>query len=99
MSNHVHILVDTSIQHHETKIEEYVQLDQIMKMIKGRSAMKSNKTLGRTGKFWEQENFDTYIRNNKHLNNVINYILMNPVNARLVKNWEDWRFTYFKYNR
>jgi hypothetical protein len=52
MSNHVHMLIDTSIQLPKEEIltsDSYIQLDQIMKNIKGRSAMKANKAIGRTG--------------------------------------------------
>ena len=101
MSNHVHILIDTSIQLSEVKDEEeleinYVPLDKIMKKIKGPTAMYCNKFLNRSGQFWERESFDMYVRNEKMLNNVISYILQNPVKAGIVKHWEDFNGNYLK---
>ena len=101
MSNHIHILIDTSIQTPQiiepNQIHDpYVQVDKIMKRIKGASARYSNALLNLSGQFWERESFDIYIRNTKMLRNVINYILNNPVKAGIVKSWEDHPFTYLK---
>jgi REP element-mobilizing transposase RayT len=46
--------------------------------------------LGRTGKFWEREPFDRYIRNQRHFQNTVAYIEGNPVKAGLCKYPEDW---------
>ena len=101
MSNHVHLVIDTSIQladiQDDNQLEmEYTQLDVIMKSIKGPSAWYSNKYLNRTGQFWERESYDIYIRNDKMLYNVINYTLDNPVKAGLVSNWEDYAGNYLR---
>jgi hypothetical protein len=68
MSNHVHLLIATTIQldakHEETDLLcSYVQLDTIMKLIKGATSRYANKTLGTSGQFWERENFDVLVRN------------------------------------
>ena len=68
----------------------------IMKKIKGPTAMYCNKFLNRSGQFWERESFDMYVRNEKMLNNVISYILQNPVKAGIVKHWEDFNGNYLK---
>ena len=52
----------------------------------------ANKILNRTGQFWMEEYFDRYIRDEKHLNNVIEYIDNNPVKAGLVENPEDFKW-------
>ncbi len=101
MSNHVHILIGTSIQMSEIIDNEdlemkYVSLDRIMKKIKGPTAMYCNKALNRTGQFWERESFDIYIRNDKMMDNVISYILQNPVKAGLVKEWDTYPYNYIK---
>ncbi len=101
MSNHVHILIDTSIQlsdiSDDIELEmKYVSLDKIMKKIKGPTAMYCNKYLNRSGQFWERESFDIYIRNEKMFNNVISYILQNPVKAGLVKHWDEYSASYLK---
>jgi len=101
MSNHIHLLIDTSIQisdiDDDSKIDmHYKPLDLIMKSIKGPSGWYSNKFLQRTGQFWERESYDIYIRNENMLNNVISYILDNPVKSRMVQNWEDFSGNYLK---
>jgi REP element-mobilizing transposase RayT len=94
MPNHVHMLIDTSIQlpknGNDIKLTtNYVNLDQIMKRIKGASAIYANKVLARSGQFWERESFDIYIRNTKMFNKVVCYILNNPVKAGIVEKFED----------
>ncbi|MGB4958746.1 MAG: hypothetical protein WBO36_04670 [Saprospiraceae bacterium] len=65
-----------------------------MKNIKGPSPWYSNRHLNRKGQFWERESFDIYIRNDKMLDNVLSYILENPVKAGLVSKWEDFPSNY-----
>ncbi len=101
MPNHVHLLFDTSIQivdkdgfYLEEVPENYTQLYQIMKSIKGSTAYLANKLLNRTGTFWQKDSYDHFIRNEKEFWNIIRYILQNPVRANLVEKWEDHKFTY-----
>ncbi|MFK8005701.1 MAG: transposase [Saprospiraceae bacterium] len=102
MPNHVHLLIDTAIQlnglKNESEINEenYIQLDKIMKLIKGGSSYEINRFLGRTGAFWQRESYDHYVRNGKELVNIIWYIVRNPVKGRLVLEWEDFEYTYWK---
>ncbi len=101
MSNHVHILINTGLQLESIENDEelearYKPLDEIMKRIKGPSAWYANKHITRSGQFWERESYDIYIRNEKMLNNVISYILENPVKAGLVQNWGDYPGNYLK---
>ncbi|MEO8146497.1 MAG: transposase [Bacteroidia bacterium] len=98
MPNHVHLVIDTAIQLNEIEEdllnESYIQLDKIMKYIKGGSAFEANQILFRTGKFWQRESYDHVIRDDRELRNIINYILQNPVKARLVKEWQEWKYSY-----
>ena len=102
MSNHVHIVLDTTIQLRninptsDDEIKNFVNLDKILKLIKGSSARFSNTELNREGQFWEKESFDVLVRNERMLQNVISYILHNPVKAGLVDKWEDYKWTYLK---
>ncbi len=100
MSNHVHALFNFSAQLPEKMIDfdekNYVQLSQVMKLIKGSTAFYANKILGRKGSFWEEESFDTYIRSEKHRQTVKEYIINNPVKAKICKHWEDYPYTYLK---
>jgi putative transposase len=101
MSNHVHILIDTSIQideddYFENQLEGFTSLDSIMKRLKAPVSRFANKHLARSGQFWERESYDIYIRNEKMLNNIITYILENPVKAKMVENWNDYPGNYLK---
>jgi len=48
------------------------------------------KLINLTKPFWMSEYHDRFIRNERHLEIVRNYILQNPVAAPLVRNAEDW---------
>jgi putative transposase len=94
MDNHVHILIDCSIQLENSN--DYLGLDKIMKKIKGRSARYCNLHAGKSGSLWEVDSYDVLIRNDKMLLNTIDYIINNPVNAKIVETWENYEFTYLK---
>ena len=99
MSNHVHILIDTrlNIEHvmgSDDFFEENTEVSNIMKRIKGASSRYANEKLGKQGRFWEKESYDMYIRSEKMLNNVIGYILNNPVKAGICKDWTSYPGNY-----
>jgi REP element-mobilizing transposase RayT len=100
MNNHIHLLIDTSLQLYDFENEimitndNYQNLDKILKGIKGATAQLCNRVLSRSGQFWERESFDTYIRNEKMLRNVMSYILENPVKAGLVNYWSEYEWSY-----
>lgn len=102
MSNHVHILIDTSIQIPDNfevvnwESLEFEPLQTIMKRIKGPTAIYANRLLESSGRFWQKESYDRYIRDQREYDNVVAYILNNPVKAGLVKTWEEYPFTYMK---
>ncbi len=100
MPNHVHILIDTNIQKkYITKISDnYIHIGKIMQKIKGASAREINILLKKKGKFWLRDYYDHYVRNEKELTNIVNYIKLNPVKAGLVKNWKDWNYTFVSEN-
>ena len=72
MPNHVHIVFNLK-----------KDLPVVLKRIKGKSARIINQQLNKTGSLWEREYFDVVIRNEKHLNATIKYVLQNPVIAGL----------------
>jgi REP-associated tyrosine transposase len=86
MPNHVHLVFEL--------LNENKGISKIMQSIKRISARKVNTIIQRSGKFWQDESFDRLVRNEKELFNIIKYVLMNPVKAGLVDNWEKWRYTY-----
>jgi putative DNA methylase len=88
MPNHVHLLLLPLAE---------IDLEEIMHSIKSYTAPEINKLLGRTGQVWAHESFDRYIRNEAHRRNVIRYIEMNPVKARLCLEPEDFEFSSAYY--
>ena len=88
MPNHVHLVFEL--------LKNNRGISKIMQSIKRVSARRSNEFLKREGKFWQDESFDRWVRNDKELFNIINYVLENPVRAGLVKIWEDWKYTYIR---
>lgn len=102
MSNHVHALLDTYCQLKrlppDSKItkDNYVPYEKFMQLIKGNSSFNCNKILGRQGTFWQHESYDHLVRTENEFNNIIKYILNNPVKAGLAKNWEDYPMNYLR---
>ena len=48
-------------------------------------------------RFWHREYWDRFIRDEKHFQNALEYIHMNPVKAGLTKNPSDWEWSsYFE---
>lgn len=88
MPNHVHALIEV--------IQGY-SLQQIVHSWKSFTAHKINAMLNRTGKCWQEDYYDRFIRDEVHYKNVVNYIHLNPVKAGLVKHEEEWRHSSLYY--
>jgi REP element-mobilizing transposase RayT len=54
--------------------------------------------LGRSGPFWQHENYDHVIRDEGELERIIQYVIYNPVKAGLTDDWKQWKWTYCKYD-
>ena len=80
MPNHVHLVVDVW----ETP------LSQLVKRWKGTAAREANQVLGRSGAFWQEDYFDTKIRDAAHLAQAIRYVEQNPTKAKLVRDTREW---------
>jgi len=89
MPNHVHILIRPVIID-----DKPFPLQKIMYDHKHFTAIEANKIINRKDNFWQDEHYDHYIRNEKEFFNVLNYIYLNPVKAKLIDNPEDWEHTY-----
>jgi REP element-mobilizing transposase RayT len=81
MPNHVHVLFTP---------DAGFKMSAISHSWKSFTANQCNKVLKRTGRFWQKEPFDRYIRNERHYNNALAYIENNPVKAQLCETPEDW---------
>lgn len=90
MPNHVHVLIKPLQDAHG----EFSLISSILKSWKGISARLINKELGKTGTLWYDESYDHAVRNVKELNNIVMYILNNPVKAGLVSDWKMWKDNY-----
>jgi len=84
MPNHIHLLI-----HAEPPAST---LREVLIRFKGRSAKWANQTLGRSGKFWQQDWFDRWMRHEAEVAKVVNYIRENPVKAKLCQNWEEYPY-------
>lgn len=85
MANHLHVFL---------KSKGDVTIGDITKRLKGYTAREANIFLQRTGEpFWQDESFDHWSRNRAEFFRIVDYIENNPVNAGLVENREDWRWS------
>ncbi len=89
MPNHVHVLLTL-----KKKENDPHSLPYIMQNHKRLTARKCNQLLDRTGQFCHREYFDHYCRTNEEFYSIVWYILNNPVKAKLIKNWQEWKFTW-----
>jgi REP element-mobilizing transposase RayT len=80
MPNHFHLVVDVWD----------VPLAKLIGQWKGKSARLANLRLGRVGQLWQEDYFDTRIRDAEHLSQAIRYIEQNPPKAALVKEPRQW---------
>jgi len=89
MPNHLHCLIYPGDSHQP--------LRGVIQRFKGRASRELNLILNRKGRFWQQDWFDRWIRDENELRKTIHYIRQNPVKANLVKVWQDypWRISNF----
>ena len=73
MPNHVHVLFEVWT----------VPLGEVLRSWKKFSALRINRMLGRTGRLWQQEYWDRYMRDEEHFNRARRYVESNPVKAAL----------------
>lgn len=81
MPDHVHWLFS---------LEDGIELGQVIKIFKGRSARILNQCLGLSGKFWQKAYYDHAIRKDEDIKSIARYIVANPLRAGLVERIEDY---------
>jgi REP element-mobilizing transposase RayT len=80
MPNHVHVF-----------LTPFAEIPVITRSLKGVTANYANKILLRTGRrFWQDESFDRWCRDEVEFENVRSYIARNPVKGGLVARPEDY---------
>ncbi len=107
MANHVHVVFTplpmrfsktdvVNLMKNTVQTEDlcYNSLSSIMQSLKGYTARKANRLLGRSGVFWQRESYDHVIRDASEWRRIITYVLNNPVKAGLVDTWEKWQWSY-----
>ena len=93
MPDHVHMIFTPLVSQ---RAMEVYSLAEIMDAIKGASAHKVNKALGRRGRVWQAESFDHVLRSSENLDAKIIYLLENPVRAGLVGECTDYPWLWQK---
>jgi REP element-mobilizing transposase RayT len=80
MANHVHVLLTPN-----------VPLARVTRGLKRLTATRANELLGKKGqRFWQDESFDHWVRDESEFYRIREYIEQNPVKAGLVSKPEDW---------
>ena len=88
MPNHVHLVIALA--------RNDISLHKILQSLKRHTARQCNRSLGRTGPFWQHESYDHIVRDENELERILHYVIENPVKAGLCKKWNEWRWTYIK---
>ena len=92
MANHVHTVIKPLPA--DNGGDEYHSLAAIMQSLKGYTAFKANRLLGREGELWAHESYDHWIRDDVEWQRTVAYVLNNPLRAGYVERWQDWKWSY-----
>jgi REP element-mobilizing transposase RayT len=87
MPNHVHALFKV----------ETTPMSEILEGWKKYTAKEANKLLRRRGQFWQEDYWDTYMRDAEHERKTVLYIQNNPAKARLVLNPKTWPWSSARF--
>jgi REP element-mobilizing transposase RayT len=93
MPDHVHLIFTPLV---DCERMEVCSLEEITDAIKGASAHKINRALGRKGRVWQPESFDHVLRSSESLDAKIQYLLENPVRQGLAKEWPNYPWLWKK---
>jgi len=85
MPDHVHMMLHPLQRGHG-----WVPIAEIMQALKGASAHRMNRLLGRHGPLWLDEYFDHEVRSDREYADLKHYIWCNPMAAGLVAHPRDW---------
>jgi REP element-mobilizing transposase RayT len=84
MPNHVHVVAQS---------RGSASLAAITRMWKSWTALEIDRLQERTGRFWQPEVFDRYLRGQDHKHYAVRYVELNPVTAGLCRSPLDWPFS------
>ena len=89
MPNHVHALIESKPDH---------PLGSIISSWKRFSARMANRHLRRSGPFWQDDYWDTHVRNERHFDSTVSYIENNAVKAGLVSDAASWPWCHARFH-
>lgn len=69
-------------------------LSHTIKLLKGRVARDLNIQRGRSGKVWQEGFYDHALRKHEAVQPIVDYIVYNPVRAKLVSTPNQWPWVY-----
>ncbi len=84
MPTHVHVMVQIGDRHPRARVVE---------SWKSYSAKEINRLQGRTGRLWQGDYWDRYIRDERHFVAAMEYLQENPVKAGVVARAWMWRWS------
>ncbi len=88
MPNHVHALL---------KVGDTTPLSKIIQNWKSISAVAANKLVGRSDDYWQEDYWDTFMRDEEQTRKAVRYIENNPVKAKLCRTPEEWPFSSARF--
>jgi putative DNA methylase len=65
----------------------------VMHSLKSYTANRANALLGRSGRFWQAESYDHWIRDLDELERIVAYVAHNPVRAGLCRRPQEWQYS------
>lgn len=87
MANHVHVLFKVGAVPMSRTLEDWKKF----------TAHEANKLLNRRGQFWQEDYWDTYMRDAAQELRARRYIENNPVKALLVRDPKDWAWSSARF--
>jgi REP element-mobilizing transposase RayT len=74
-----------------------VGLPKLMQSLKGYTSRQLNTLMNRKGVLWQDQYHEHAIRRDEDLNEVVLYMLQNPIRAGLVEDFHDYPFWYCRW--
>ena len=87
MANHVHVLFKVG----------NVSMSEIVGGWKKHTGRLANRVLSKTGAFWAEDYFDTFMRDAEHEQKTVRYIESNPAKAKLVLDAKEWPWSSARF--
>ena len=90
MPDHVHLVLTPLMR----ETGEFHLLGAILKGIKGTSARRVNRLMGRSGSLWLPESFDHLLRRDESAEAKCDYVCRNPLRKGLARSPEEYRWLW-----